>query len=99
MLRAQPLAVRMVDDEGLELGHQACVATGVEVAVDSCLERGETTLVEADCFGAGERLVCDVGEGAAAQSARASRSASRSPRSTSCVNRSRSSSSESTRTR
>ena len=64
--RAQPLAMRMVDDEGLELCHQTRVATCVEVPVDSCLERGEPTLVESDRLGAGERLICKVREGGAA---------------------------------
>ena len=62
----QPLAQRVLTDEGGDLGGDLLVAAGREVGVNGELGRLDTKLLETTDLGCGERLVGNVGEGGAA---------------------------------
>ncbi len=63
---AEPLAQRVLGDEGLELAGQPGGAAALEVGVDPGLQGGDALLVEPGDGGAGERRVGDVGQRRAA---------------------------------
>ena len=52
----------MTGDEGLELGSERVVSSGVEVGGDAGLERAESSFLEPRSLRLGKRLGGDVGE-------------------------------------
>ncbi len=61
-LAAEALAVRVLRDEGLELGDEVAAVPEGEVGVDPLLEGGQSQLLEAGDLRLCERLVGEVGE-------------------------------------
>ena len=66
LLGPEPLAVRMVGGERIELRHERRVAPELEVGVDPLLERGEPELLEAQPRRDPERLTVELRERRAA---------------------------------
>ena len=63
-MAAEPLAKRMLRDEGLELGNQLGVAPQGELGLDPCLDGDEPFLLEPGGLGPGERRgpnICESG--------------------------------------
>ena len=61
-LSVEPLAQRVVCDQGVELGERLGVTAMPQVDLDGGLEGAQPKLVEAPDLGRGERLVRNVGE-------------------------------------
>src|SRR6266545_5120692 len=65
-LAAQPLAERVLGDEGLQLADELAVAAPREVGVQPVLQHGDPQLREPEQLALGERLVAEVGKRVAA---------------------------------
>ena len=106
-LPAQPLAVRMLGDQRLELADELGVAAEREVGLDPLLERRQPQLLEPRRLDPRERLVVELGqrrpapqrERLAQQARRRARARRRAPSATSRSKRSRSTASGSTSSR
>ena len=61
-LAVQPLAVRVLGDERLELGDELIVPAEREVGLDALLERDEPQLLQARDLSGGEILVNEIGQ-------------------------------------
>ena len=61
-VRVQPLSIRMLNGEALELGDEVGRSAQLEIGVDPALERGEPELLEPLALGPHERSAFEAGE-------------------------------------